>query len=152
MKLIAHIAIAAACSGALVSTAHAFGEVGRWTSGWGQGTSEYTVVDAKRNALYIACSEDRPVSMSLTVAGKEYGSYTQQEFSLIIDGKEISTPYATSSRVGADNFRYAWDAMRKAKSLQAKTADGKVVTLPLVNAAKALPSSKSREFACRTEF
>ena len=29
MKLIAHIAIAAACSGALVSTAHAFGEVGR---------------------------------------------------------------------------------------------------------------------------
>lgn len=152
MKVIARFAIAAACATTLVSTAHAFGEVGRWTSGWGQGTSEYTVVDAKHNALYIACSEDRPVSMSLTVAGKEYGSYTKREFNLIIDGNEISTPYATDSRVGTNNFLYAWEALRKAKSLQAKTADGKIVTFPLAGAAKTLPGSKSRDFACRTEF
>lgn len=134
------------------TTAQAFGEVGRWSSGWGQGTTEYTVVDAKRNALYIACSDSAPVTMTLTFAGKEYGSYAKQGFDLIIDGSAISTPYETSSRVGSNNFRYTWDALRKAKTLEAKTADGRLVALPLVGAAKTLPATKSRDFPCHTAF
>ncbi|WP_338881217.1 hypothetical protein WHX56_11050 [Achromobacter veterisilvae] len=133
------------------AAAMAFGEAGQWSSGWGQGVSEYTAVDAKKNALYIACSEDRPVAMTLTVAGQEYGG-DGKDFSLIIDGKEISQPYETSSRVGANNFYFAWDAMRKAKRLEARTSDGKVVNLPVKGIAKALPSTQSKGFPCQVDF
>ena len=30
-------------------------EPGRWTSGWGQGTSEFFVDDHRGNRLYISC-------------------------------------------------------------------------------------------------
>lgn len=132
-------------------SAHAFGEPGRWSSGWGQGTSEYTVVDAQQNSLYIACG-DSPVTMTLTLGKKEYGSYSKKGFDLIIDGRAFSTPYDTSYHAGADNFRYLWDLMRKAKTLQAKTEDGKTVKLPLAEVANALPSAKSKNFPCNTEF
>ena len=131
--------------------AFAYGEVGQWSSGWGQGVTEYTTVDSKKNALYIACSDSAPVSMTLTVSGKEYGTYAKKGFDLIIDGKEVQTPYDTGSRVGANNFLYAWDAIRKAKTLQAKIGEGKVVDLPLKNAAKVLPSTKSKKFTCQVD-
>lgn len=57
------------------SVAFAYGEAGRWSSGWGQGTSEYTAVVNAQNNLYIACNDTRKVSMTATVQGKEYGSY-----------------------------------------------------------------------------
>lgn len=146
-------AIYAVLAGSLLAPAAslAFGEVGVWSSGWGQGVSEYTVVDAKNNALYIACSEDFPVSMSLTVAGQEYGG-NGKDFDLVIDGKEISQPYETSSRVGANNFFFMWDAMRKARQLQAKTSDGKVVNLPVKGIAKVLPATNAADFPCKVDF
>lgn len=135
-------------AGLLVSgTAMAFGEAGRWSSGWGQGVSEYTVVDAKQNALYIACGSD-PATMTLTLGGKQYGYGSQVGFSLIIDGKQIDAPYETESRLGSGNFRYAWNAIRKAKTLQAKTDNGKLISLPLAGAAKVLPASKAKDFPC----
>lgn len=130
----------------------AFGEPGHWSSGWGQGVSEYTAIDAKGSALYIACSEGTPVRMTLTVNRVSYGSGTKQPFHLIIDGKEIQTPYETGSRVGSNNFYYAWDAIRKAKTLQAKTGSGQLIPLPLKDASKALPSTKSKAFTCQTDF
>ncbi|CAM3976903.1 hypothetical protein CCOS865_02265 [Pseudomonas reidholzensis] len=137
---------------ALPLGAMAYGEVGQWSSGWGQGTSEYNVTDAAGNSLYIACSEDRPVSMTLTVKGAEYGTYSDKGFDLLVDGEEVQTPYETASRVGANNFIFVWDALRKAKTLQAKTSDGQVVTLPTKGSAKELPASGTQGFACTTEF
>lgn len=61
---------------ALLSTqAWAYGEAGQWSSGWGQGTTEYTAVVDEKNSLYIACNDTAKVSMTATVNGKEYGSY-----------------------------------------------------------------------------
>ena len=137
--------------GLVSAQAFAFGEIGQWSSGWGQGVSEYTVVDEKSNSLYIACG-DEPVSMTLTVDRVEYGSNSKKSFDLIIDGKVIEMPYETSSRVGSDNFRFAWDAIRKAKTLEAKTSAGKTIALPLKSVAKALPASKSKQFVCQTDF
>lgn len=128
----------------------AFGEIGRWSSGWGQGVSEYTVVTQSGDSLYIACSEDNPVSMTLKLKGKEYGSYSQQGFDLIINGTEVQTPYATDSRVGSNNFTYAWDALRKANRLQAKTTDGQMVDLPTKGVTTALPAWGTPEFDCKT--
>lgn len=132
--------------------AMAFGEAGQWSSGWGQGVYEYTAVVSNGNALYIACSDDAPVTMTLTVNGVEYGSNSKNGFDLVIDGKEIQTPYITDSRVGADNFSYAWSALRKSKKLQAKTSDGKEQTLPTKGVAKSLPASGTSEFNCKTDF
>jgi hypothetical protein len=145
------IIVAAAFLSAAMN-AMAFGELGQWSSGWGQGVSEYTAVASKGNELYIACSDDAPVTMTLTVTGVEYGSNSTNGFDLVIDGKEIQTPYNTSSRVGADNFSYAWIALRKAKKLQAKTSDGKELTLPTKGVAKALPASGVSEFNCKADF
>lgn len=132
--------------------AWAYGEVGRWSSGWGQGVSEYTVVDAKQNTLYIACSDMDTAHMTLTIGKKQYGYQEDKGFSLIIDGKQVDAPYDTSSRVGSGNFNYAWDAMRKAKTLQAKTDDGLVISLPLVGVAKTLPPRSAKDFPCKTDF
>lgn len=131
--------------------AMAFGEIGQWSSGWGQGVSEYNVSDAQGNSLYIACSEDRPVSMILTLNGQEYGSYSEQGFDLLIDGQAIQTPYDTASRVGANNFLFAWEALRKARTLQAKTSDGQFIDLPTQGSAKTLPAQGSAEYVCQTE-
>ncbi|KAF0867436.1 hypothetical protein [Pseudomonas sp. LD120] len=136
----------------LCTHALAFGEIGQWSSGWGQGVSEYQATSARGATLYIACSEDRAVSMTLTVGGVDYGTYGQKGFSLIIDGQEISSPYETASRVGQNNFGYAWERLRKASKLLAKTDDGQVVELPTKGSAKTLPALGSPTNSCMTEW
>lgn len=127
----------------------AFGEAGQWSSGWGQGVSEYTAVVDARNSLYIACSDDRPVSMTLLVNGVSYGTDSKKSFDLVVDGRTLQTPYVTGSRVGDDIFRYTWAQLRKAKSVVAKTSDGKTLALPVKGASKVLPGKNS---VCKTEF
>lgn len=136
----------------LVSPAWSFGEVGRWSSGWGQGTSEYIVVDAKQNQLYIACNDTNPATMTLTVGGRDYtyGQGERSDFVLFIDGKGPFNASNAGSRATGGHFRAAWSAIRKAKTLQARTGDGKVVKFPLTGAARALPAIGSKDFSCVT--
>jgi hypothetical protein len=134
----------------IATRVYAFGESGQWSSGWGQGVSEYTVVTQSGDSLYIACSEDQPVSMTLSLKGKKYGTYNQQGFDLVVNGTEVQTPYDTDSRVGSNNFTYTWDALRKATRLQAKTTDGQTVDLPVKGGAAALPAWGTPEFICKT--
>jgi len=129
--------------------AMAFGEAGQWSTGWGQGVSEYAAVVSNGNELYIACSDDAPVSMTLTVNGVKYGSRSKKGFDLVIDGQEIQTPYDTNSMVGENNFIYVWKKMRTAKKLQAKTSDGKTLNLPTNGAAQAIPATLE---SCSSEF
>lgn len=133
----------------LASPVWAFGEVGRWSSGWGQGTAEYVVVDARQNQLYIACNDTGPATMALTVGGRNY-TREQGDFVLFIDGKGPYYASDAGSRAGGDNFRVAWDALRTGRSVQARTGDGKVVTFPLTGAAKVLPARTSKLFQCVT--
>ena len=47
-------------SSLLLSTyAHAYGEAGRWSSGWGQGTSEYKAVVDENNSIYISSKQEQ---------------------------------------------------------------------------------------------
>lgn len=133
------------------SAAWAYGEVGRWSSGWGQGVSEYVVVDARHNQLYIACGDD-PATMVLTVNGHDYGYGAAQGFALLIDGREVGQPYETESRVGSDNFRFAWDGIRKARKLAARLPSGQLLPLPLKDAAKTLPARQSNAYPCVTTW
>lgn len=142
------------------SSAFAFGEFGQWSAGWGQGTSEYQATVNDKNKLYIACpdtygdEDDKPVTMTLTVNGRDYGSYSNKGFDLIInnDGVRIQTPYETGYRAGHSNFEYMWKKLRTAKSIVAITHDGKKLALPTKNAAKALPALHSKNYACKTEW
>ncbi|WP_316672910.1 hypothetical protein [uncultured Tolumonas sp.] len=126
----------------------AFDEAGRWSSGWGQGTSEYETKVSEQNKLYIACSDSKKVSMIATVNGKEYGSYSNIAFSLIVDGTQYDEPYNTESRVGGNNFYDMWEKLRKAHQIELLTSDGQKLTLPTQDAEKVLPSTNSKDFAC----
>lgn len=130
-----------------------FGEPGTWSSGWGQGVSEYSAVSADETAeLYIACSEFDPVSMNLTINNVTYGNDQQGEFNLILDDHEVEIPHYTNSRVHADNFLYAWERMREATSIIAVTDDGIQVELPSRGSAKALPGVGEPGMVCKTQF
>lgn len=117
----------------LCGNAFAYGEAGRWSSGWGQGTSEYTAVVNEQNNLYIACNDTRKVSMTATVQGKEYGSYAGQAFTIIVDGSQYDAPYETESRVGENNFFDMW---------------GKQLALPTKEVASVLPATNTPKFDC----
>ncbi|HDT6079954.1 TPA: hypothetical protein QHC28_004670 [Aeromonas veronii bv. veronii] len=131
------------------NNALAYGEAGRWSGGWGQGTSEYTAVVNEQNTLYIACSDTSKVRMTATVQGKEYGSYKSQAFALIVDGSQYNEPYETDSRVGENNFFDMWGKLRKAKSISIVTADGKQLALPTKDVASVLPATGTPEFGCQ---
>ncbi|OAL61343.1 hypothetical protein A6R74_15005 [Halomonas sp. ALS9] len=137
--------------GALSFTANAssFGPPNAWASGWGQGVNEYVANNQYGDYLYIACDPYSHVKMTLNIGEHSYGSYDEKDFSLIIDGQEIQTPYETASRVGANNFYYLWDKLRTAETIVAKTSDGIHLELPTKGAAEELPESDS---GCVTEF
>ncbi|MDT8880563.1 hypothetical protein RSO68_13880 [Halomonas saccharevitans] len=138
---------------ALLSTsAIAFGEKGQWSSGWGQGTTEYAAVNQRGDRLYIACNPYEPVKMTLTAGGRDYGSYGDGDFSLVLDGNEIQTPYETNSRVGENNFFYAWEHLRKSHSIVAVTSDGQQVALPSQGSFNVLPEAFTPEYPCRTSL
>ncbi len=124
--------------------AMAFGEVGQWSSGWGQGVSEYTAVSAEGDSIYIACDPEKDMYMSVTVGGKEY----DKGFDLVTDGELFESPYDTkTTRIAAD-FPMLWVHLRKAKSIQVKTHDGKTVDLPSKGSSKVLPAIGSDGFSC----
>ncbi|WP_235655950.1 hypothetical protein [Aeromonas veronii] len=132
----------------LTVPAFAFGEQGRWSTGWAQGTTEYMAVVDEHNSLYIACSDTQPVTMMATVQGKEYGAYAPHGFAMIVDGSQYDTPYETTSRVGENNFIDMWEKLRKAKSISILTTDGKSLALPTHEAANVLPGTQTPDFSC----
>lgn len=130
------------------SNAMAFGEAGRWSKGWGQGATEYTAVVDENNSLYISCNGFKKVFMMATVDGVEYGesSGSKGAFALNVDGDSFNAPYETDSRAGSDAFYIMWFKLRAADSIFLRTADGKVLSLPLKDADKVLPNTDTPEF------
>lgn len=134
------------------SSVLAFGQPGAWTSGWGMGITEYQATVNDNNKLYIACDPFKPVTMTLTVNGREYGSYEQNNhFGLIIDGVQVNYPYLSSNKQQADTFYWTWNALRKAKSLVAVTSDGQQLKLPVKGSSKTLGEIYYNS-ECRTAY
>jgi hypothetical protein len=124
--------------------AMAFGEVGQWSSGWGQGVSEYTAVSVDGNSIYIACQPDKDMYMSVKVGGEKYDA----GFDLVIDGELFKTPYDTKTTEIAVDFPMLWVHLRKAKNIQVKTHDGKTASLPSKGSNKTLPAVGSPDLEC----
>ncbi|HBP1969508.1 hypothetical protein FA346_26245 [Pseudomonas aeruginosa] len=124
--------LALALAWALTSTA--WGGTYEWTSGWGQGVSEYQADDGNGNALSISCPDHEGgyISAYADIAGKAYSSDQEGGFDVIADGVLYSNPFFTDCRVCAANFPGFWKALRQANNLQI-SAEGRTVNLPTKN-------------------
>ena len=119
-----------------------------WTSGWGQGVTEYLVDDGNKNELNISCpDESGAISGYATINGNLYSS-DDGGFNVIVDGEAYNNPFKTDCNVCAANFPFFWSALRKANNIKIE-AGGKTVVLPTKNVGKVLPSLKSKNNTCR---
>ena len=126
--------------------------VGRWLSGFGQGTFEYGIKNDSvgSDEVYIACAEDNTY-ISFTVGGvsPRQGSNIimtigPDEF-VVMAGK--NGYFQTASHVDADNFHALWDAMRAGQNLRVRLSTGQSTNFTLKGAAKVLPKAP-----CKTDF
>ena len=102
-----------------------------WTSGYGMGTTEYTVTDESGNELYIACpgSDGEYVHAYAKIHGQSYSSKNDPGFNVILDGTEYGNPFDTMCRICGQAFPSFWEHLRTAQTLQI-SQDGQTVTLP----------------------
>ncbi|MCQ9616353.1 SH3 domain-containing protein [Paenalcaligenes niemegkensis] len=104
-----------------------------WSSGYGQGTTEYHVDDGNGNSLAIWCPHGRAKSASaqMITRGFDYNSPKDSiEIKFVIDGVEFDDPFNTSCRACENNFVQSfWPALLKANNLFVR-ADGYEVRFP----------------------
>jgi hypothetical protein len=120
----------------------------RWVSGWGQGTSEYSVTNGVGNQIYIACNESSPASVTVEIMGKKANPASGEETVFIIDS--VPYPYLHENagcRVCGPNFEFFWDKLRNAKTLAVKFSDTKISSFTTNKLRETLPELKSS--SCR---
>lgn len=127
--------------------------MGRWFSGYGQGTTEYGIKNdsAGSDYLYIACSPEYGTSISFTIGGKNprprstvIATIGSDEFELYTDGMG---QFQTASRVSYDTFRTLWEAMRTGSAMRVRLSTGQSTAFTLKGAAKVLGRQH-----CQTDF
>lgn len=139
----------------LLASAHPAGAepIGRWFSGYGQGTLEYGIKNdsAGSDYFYIACSPDFGTSIRITVGAQDAkpGSTTivvigGDEFELWTDKDGV---FRTDSHVAYDTFRSLWDAMRRGTVMRVRLSSGQSTVFTLRGAAIELPRAH-----CETDF
>ncbi|WP_258089408.1 hypothetical protein [Serratia liquefaciens] len=136
--------IGAICFG-LNASAWAIGEVNHWSSGWGQGTTEYVVKGKGQSQLYIGCNPDNAMFVMFTdptgQSVDNYDALTQtRTFSVSVDGGEPITFNDVVSRVGVDSMHVAWEKLRKGKAVTVTAAQLQPAHFTLNGAGKVLPA------------
>ncbi|WP_413501801.1 hypothetical protein [Serratia proteamaculans] len=135
--------IGAICFGLNAST-WAFGEVNHWSSGWGQGTTEYVVKGKGQSQFYIGCNPDKAMFVMFTdPTGQSVDNYdglTQtRTFFVSVDGGEPIAFNDVVSRVGVDNVHVAWEKLRKGKAVTVTGDKLQPAHFTLNGASKVLP-------------
>ena len=122
--------------------AQAFGNQNTWSSGWGQGVSEFVIKGKGQSQLYLSCEDygSQPATVIFTDAnGHEVSMDEDKNLQVSIDGGESIDISESDSRVGSNNLVLAWAQLRKGKQVSV-TGDGvKDATFTLAGAAKVLP-------------
>lgn len=136
-----------ACSGM------ASGEpIGRWFSGYGQGTMEYGLKNdsAGSDYFYIACPYDG-ATISFTVGGKNPRPLSTVIVVVGAEEYELTTDkwgqFRTTSHVSYDIFRSLWASMRSGSAMRVRLSSGQSTAFTLKGAAKVLPRDQ-----CETGF
>lgn len=140
MKLAGMLSLALMASGAGAQV------IGKWTAGFAQGTSEYSVKTGPKTEFTIFCGDGGPfgktgIRMAIAGRGPKPGSTAmatvdKSQFQLIVDA---DGDIDTSCNSCADNFYGLWKALRSGKTFVVRFADGRTARFPLTGAAKALP-------------
>ncbi|HFF9493060.1 hypothetical protein [Serratia marcescens] len=130
---------------ALAAPFMAQAETGPWTSGWGQGTTEYSVRGQGQSQLYIGCNPYKAMfAMFTDAAGRSLTNYdarTQtRSFYVSVDGSDPILFNDVLSRVGADSVRFAWDKLRKGKTVILSGEGMQTTRFTLKGAGQVLPA------------
>ncbi|WP_431223897.1 hypothetical protein ACQ86O_01780 [Serratia sp. L9] len=123
--------------------AQAFGNKDTWSSGWGQGVSEFVIKGKGQSQLSLTCEDygSQPATVIFTDAsGHQVSMDEDKSLQVSIDGGALIDISESGSRVGGNNLALAWAQLRKGKQVSV-TGDGvKPATFTLSGATKVLPA------------
>ncbi|WP_199063701.1 hypothetical protein [Serratia sp. ASV30] len=122
--------------------AQAFGNQNTWSSGWGQGVSEFVIKGKGQSQLYLSCEDygSQPATVIFTDAnGHEVSMDEDKNLQVSIDGGESIDISESDSRVGSNNLVLAWTQLRNGKQVSVSGEGVKPATFTLAGAAKVLP-------------
>lgn len=121
----------------------AFGSHETWTSGFAQGTAEYTILGKGQSQLYLACdsSGSQAATIIFTDAnGHQVSMDSGQTLTMNIDNEEEANISESDSHVGEDNLMWAWNKLRTGKRVIVSGTGAKPTVFTLKGAAGVIPA------------
>lgn len=121
----------------------AFGSHDTWTSGFTQGTAEYTILGKGQSQLYLACdsSGSQAATIIFTDAnGHQVSMDSGQTLTMKIDNEEEANISESDSHVGEDNLMWAWNKLRTGKRVIVSGTGAKPAVFTLKGAAGVIPA------------
>ncbi|KFD24845.1 hypothetical protein [Yokenella regensburgei] len=121
----------------------AFGNHDTWTSGFAQGTAEYTILGKGQSQLYLACdsSGSQAATIIFTDAnGHQVSMDSGQTLTMKIDNAEAADISESGSHVGEDNLMWAWNKLRTGKRVVVSGSGAQPAVFTLNGAAGVIPA------------
>ncbi|MGQ3660782.1 hypothetical protein [Citrobacter braakii] len=121
----------------------AFGKHEAWTSGFAQGTAEYTILGKGQSQLYLAC--DSSGSQAATIIFTDVNGYqvsmdSGHTLTMKIDNAEEADISESDSHVGERNLMWVWNQLRTGKRVLVSGSGAKPVIFTLKGAAGVIPA------------
>ena len=114
-----------------------------WTSGFAQGTAEYTILGKGQSQLYLACDSSGSQAATIIftdVNGHQVSMDSGQTLTMRIDNNEEADISESDSHVGEDNLMWAWNKLRTGKRVLVSGSGAKPVVFTLNGAARVIPA------------
>lgn len=121
----------------------AFGSHDTWTSGFAQGTAEYTILGKEQSQLYLACdsSGSQAATIIFTDAnGHQVSMDSGQALTMKIDNDKEADISESDSHVGENNLMWAWNKLRTGKRVVVSGTGAKPAVFTLKGAAGVIPA------------
>jgi len=125
------------------AVSQAFGNHDAWTSGFAQGTAEYTILGRGQSQLYLACdsSGSQPATIIFTdVRGHQVSMDSGQTLTMKIDNGEEADISESDSHAGEDNLMWVWNKLRTGKRVLVSGSGAKPAVFTLKGAAGVIPA------------
>ncbi|HIC8604281.1 hypothetical protein [Citrobacter freundii] len=126
----------------LSAQAMASGNHDAWTSGYAQGTAEYTILGKGLSQLYLACESTGSQAATIIftdVNGHRVSMDGGQKLTMKIDNEEEANISESESHVGSDNVMWAWNKLRSGKRVIVSGIGVKPAVFTLKGAAAVIP-------------
>ncbi|HGA3275596.1 TPA: hypothetical protein ACIR6I_004867 [Enterobacter hormaechei] len=120
----------------------AFGNHETWTSGFAQGTAEYTILAKGQSQLYLACDSSGSQAATIIftdVNGHQVSMDSGQTLIMKIDNAEEADISESDSHVGENNLMWAWNKLRIGKRVVVSGSGAKQAVFTLAGAAGVIP-------------